>query len=132
MTADELRISDWSSDVCSSDLTHAEWPPREARNPCLDPVGRSWLPDLLRAGPAAQGRDQVAQLHPGMEQARLDRPDGALKDGGDLVEAVADDVDQFDDHSLVGAQVLEGPVQQVTQFSILVRDRKSTRLNSSH
>src|SRR3546814_10608837 len=56
-----------------------------------------------------------------MEQARLDRPDGAWKDGGDLVEAVADAVDQFDDHSLVGAQVLEGPVQQVAQFSILVR-----------
>src|SRR3546814_14270815 len=76
-----MRISDWSSDVCSSDLTvrgtdrsvqdggsasrlaaasgspatHAAWPPRQARNPCLDPVGRSWLPDLLRAGPAAQG-----------------------------------------------------------------------------
>src|SRR3546814_40119 len=104
-----------------SPATHAAWPPRQARNPCLDPVGRSWLPDLLRAGPAAQGRDHVAQLHPGMEQARLDRPDGALKDGGDLVEAVADAVDQFDDHSLVGAPVLEGPVQQVTQFSILVR-----------
>src|SRR3546814_20874882 len=121
MTADELRISDWSSDVCSSDLTHAAWPPRQARNPCLDPVGRSWLPDLLRAGPAAQGRDHVAQLHPGMEQARLDRPDGALKDGGDLVEAVADAVDPFDDHSLVGAQVLEGPVPQVKPFSLLVR-----------
>src|SRR3546814_7304696 len=114
-TAYEMRISDWSSDVCSSDLQtvrgtdrsvqdggpasrlaaasgspamHAAWPPRQARSPCLDPVGRSWLPDLLRAGPAAQGRDHVAQLHPGMEQARLDRPDGALKDGGDLVEAV--------------------------------------------
>src|SRR3546814_9579378 len=155
-----MRISDWSSDVCSSDLaastraagaalaqtvrgtdrsvqdggpasrlaaasgspaTHAAWPPRQARNPCLDPVGRSWLPDLLRAGPAAQGRDHVEQLHPGMEQARLDRPDGAVQDGGELVEAVADAVDQFGDHSLVGAQVLEGPVQQVTQFSILVR-----------
>src|SRR3546814_15330302 len=56
-----------------------------------------------------------------MEQARLDRPEGALKDGGDLVEAVAVAVDQFDDHSLVGAQVLEGPVQQLTKFSILVR-----------
>src|SRR3546814_19309415 len=121
MTADELRISDWSSDVCSSDLTHAAWPPRQARNPCLDPVGRSWLPDLLRAGPAAQGRDHVAQLHPGMEQARLDRPDGALKDGGDLVEAVADAVDQYDDTALFGAPVQAGPGPQLTQFSTLIR-----------
>src|SRR3546814_3474945 len=52
-----------------SPATHAAWPPRQARNPCLDPVGRSWLPDLLRAGPAAQGRDHVAQLHPGMERS---------------------------------------------------------------
>src|SRR3546814_19642574 len=103
--------------------------PRSTRTDTLSPystlfrsaVGRSWLPDLLRAGPDAQGRDHVAQLHPGMEQARLDRPDGALKDGGHLVEAVADAVDQFDDHLLAGPQVLAGPVPTVQPFSILVR-----------
>src|SRR3546814_3916182 len=34
-TAYELRISDWSSDVCSSDLRRAAWagPPAESRKP---------------------------------------------------------------------------------------------------
>src|SRR3546814_17482947 len=123
-----MRISDWSSDVCSSDLaastraagaalaqtvrgtvrsvqdggpvsrlaaasgspaTHAAWPPRHARNPYLDLLGRTWLPELLRAGPAAPGRDHVAPLHPCMDQARLDRPDRAFTDGCDLVAAFA-------------------------------------------
>src|SRR3546814_6789423 len=30
-TAYELRISDWSSDVCSSDLRHVRIPPRRVR-----------------------------------------------------------------------------------------------------
>src|SRR3546814_15088545 len=49
MTAYEMRISDWSSDVCSSDLKTKN--PRRARV-----SGRLWLDLLLVACPVARPR----------------------------------------------------------------------------
>src|SRR3546814_3345301 len=48
-TAYELRISDWSSDVCSSDLSYAEWRCGAVRCPVrpLNPSTRG-APDGLR------------------------------------------------------------------------------------
>src|SRR3546814_4870365 len=39
-TAYEMRISDWSSDVCSSDLADADRPP--SRRPAATANGRLW------------------------------------------------------------------------------------------
>src|SRR3546814_12180039 len=50
-TAYEMRISDWSSDVCSSDLRAAQAPPDA---PLQDP-GRHQAPSG-HAGPGRQGR----------------------------------------------------------------------------
>src|SRR3546814_7569838 len=48
-TAYEMRISDWSSDVCSSDLPGAD-PDQPRISPRLSPGGS------LLAGPAVEGR----------------------------------------------------------------------------
>src|SRR3546814_5924967 len=88
-TAYEMRISDWSSDVCSSDLAHAR---RLGAFLRLLEVGDA---DRARAHPARQVRDEAVVK-------------------GHIVLGGGDDA------------LLEQDVE------ILPRDRKSTRLNSSH
>src|SRR3546814_17170014 len=56
-TAYEVRISDWSSDVCSSDLQEDQVRPAPRLRPCLQPrdrrfgddIERGALPDMARA-----------------------------------------------------------------------------------
>src|SRR3546814_12359987 len=53
-TAYEMRISDWSSDVCSSDLLSAGLPSRSADRDGPAGAGwrrRAWHPSHRRAGP---------------------------------------------------------------------------------
>src|SRR3546814_8416804 len=57
-TAYEMRISDWSSDVCSSDLSSAKQP-EAAESPTADQVRAS--PQAL-APPAARPPPQAATL----------------------------------------------------------------------
>src|SRR3546814_3552145 len=83
-TAYEMRISDWSSDVCSSDLRHAAADQPRGRQSDQDQDG-----DRRRVG---------ERRHPVVEAVRLDQE---LRQPGHVGE-------------------------------ILRRDRKSTRLNSSH
>src|SRR3546814_15559338 len=76
-TAYEMRISDWSSDVCSSDLPGARrpGPPRRAqRHRALPGIRRSRL--SLRGQPAVQGMAaadpesrQLAGVHDGPQAA---------------------------------------------------------------
>src|SRR3546814_6628267 len=64
-TAYEMRISDWSSDVCSSDL----WP---ATRPCRSPANcadRRWHPRLppgARASPPPHGRSARGRPDPAL------------------------------------------------------------------
>src|SRR3546814_9307985 len=102
-TAYELRISDWSSDVCSSDLP-------------ADPFDRAFLQksqqlDLQRQGDVADfvEKQRAAVREFDLALGRLDRAgEGAL---------------------LVSEQLA---FEQVFGDRGAVEDRKSTRLNSSH
>src|SRR3546814_9233731 len=60
-TAYEMRISDWSSDVCSSDLAGRQGrPARQAvEPPSLPHAGRGARPDPGRHGDAASWRELV-------------------------------------------------------------------------
>src|SRR3546814_2443887 len=80
-TAYEMRISDWSSDVCSSDLSTAPLDPELADQfhkhfgiPVLQNYGATefaggvagWtLPDFLKSG--EQRRGSVGKMNPGVE-----------------------------------------------------------------
>src|SRR3546814_7072832 len=63
-TAYEMRISDWSSDVCSSDLSQAArlCPRVQGRRPGYRPADRS---------------TRSRRLHPGLRGTRLGRPLGS-------------------------------------------------------
>src|SRR3546814_6492633 len=111
MTAYELRISDWSSDVCSSDLR------------ILGPqgwieLGKSLLKVALLAGIGAYML--LAAGHRSLGMAGTD-VNGAVATLGStlmgLMFAMAAGL------TLIAATAV--PIQ-------IVRDRKSTRLNSSH
>src|SRR3546814_9882938 len=91
-TAYELRISDWSSDVCSSDLIGV----RHDDDLVIAGLGDV---EFLGADVRAEGRDQRADLRRAQH----------------LVEARALDIQDL------------APQRQDS-----LRDRKSTRLNSSH
>src|SRR3546814_2172970 len=97
-TAYELRISDWSSDVCSSDLSEGE--------ACghTRPMGTS-----VRRQRAAVGRADP-EIAAGVVEARLD-----------LGSIFRDQ--RAGQHEGRAAAAREGRTH---------RDRKSTRLNSSH
>src|SRR3546814_7320548 len=109
-TAYEMRISDWSSDVCSSDLADAGF--------CLESVPS--LPGTALFWPADAGRNPFQECH----LSRLYHP--ALYDRdvpvGSYWEASAPPLAR-DTPPLTGAADCEVAV---------IGDRKSTRLNSSH
>src|SRR3546814_2329909 len=98
-TAYELRISDWSSDVCSSDLLSRRV--RFVRAPARRADGATG------GGKGQSGRParQVAGLYRAQFGPRLDRQTGAVARQG---------------------------ARQAATDRRAGRDRKSTRLNSSH
>src|SRR3546814_4179562 len=60
-TAYEMRISDWSSDVCSSDLLFRVWPPvNEVQQPLQPYITGSDTPGLQAENRLL--REQVAEL----------------------------------------------------------------------
>src|SRR3546814_3925314 len=72
-TAYEMRISDWSSDVCSSDLGAREVFPAlsasqdSARAP---PPPYGWSPSPCRGGPATIGRQRIFPCSVRVERSR--------------------------------------------------------------
>src|SRR3546814_6547746 len=64
-TAYELRISDWSSDVCSSDLYLYPWPQRPAGlvEEAFGELAKRWRPILDAFD--EQGVDLAYEIHPG-------------------------------------------------------------------
>src|SRR3546814_9462095 len=124
-----MRISDWSSDVCSSDLFHAMYRPYS--NAVLDYFMHHWRED--RSGQPALPRDDLRALV------------RALRHGHAIWYAP----DQtLDPRISVFAPFFGVPVSTISATARLAqmgrakvvpyfpqrigRDRKSTRLNSSH
>src|SRR3546814_3382819 len=103
-----MRISDWSSDVCSSDLSLIAG--RSALGPGLAHLAR-FLEDGDPVGLLQGEADVVEAVHQAVLAEGIDvEGDGAAVRPGDLLLL------QIDGDDGVGA----------------ARDRKSTRLNSSH
>src|SRR3546814_970448 len=122
-TAYEMRISDWSSDVCSSDLRHR----RVAADSVTDAIylavtGPAASPDLggLRSG---QRRSEALV---GLGQRRHD----AQRCGGDpRDEAPAPRVERAEQVAVMERDPDDVVAHEQQQGAA---DRKSTRLNSSH
>src|SRR3546814_8345653 len=124
-TAYEMRISDWSSDVCSSDLAALNGdvdvgdrfsiviPTKVERNEQSGAIP-NWIPQTGREIVVAHGLDPL-------QAAR------ALK-------AVSDAPDQFVSKSELhsGLDVREIICTPLAVPDKALKDRKSTRLNSSH
>src|SRR3546814_1138646 len=111
-----MRISDWSSDVCSSDLLSAYF----ANNT----VPSSELPALVEGTRRALlGGAAVAATAPTVEAERdaveAVAPEAQFKPAVTIEESLASP-----DHIL---SLIDGK-----PYKALKRDRKSTRLNSSH
>src|SRR3546814_8663052 len=119
-TAYEMRISDWSSDVCSSDLGDVE-------------AARGHVGGHQHA--CLAGLEQVQRLLPlRLALVAVDR-DGAQAGGLELFgEAVAAVLGLAEHQHLVGVAAAQDLDQQVALARAVDRmgDRKSTRLNSSH
>src|SRR3546814_3267396 len=101
-----MRISDWSSDVCSSDLKHGlvDLPVNQTLLAQHEMVGRKVL---------GQKADNLIVRHFGLGQP------------------LCGDVGQRDVHTYQADAVKFVALHSV-QFYQFIEDRKSTRLNSSH
>src|SRR3546814_7593147 len=133
-TAYEMRISDWSSDVCSSDL-------RE-QTVLYETLVRESMERIERADEHAR-RGLVLALLTGLKQI-CNHPAHYLKQGGGRLAGRSEKLDLLDE--LLGTVLAEdGAVLVFTQYVAMARllsehlvtagvdqDRKSTRLNSSH
>src|SRR3546814_5452686 len=119
-TAYEMRISDWSSDVCSSDLlTHSDPKSPEAT---VDAVAVPTAPKL-------PPMEAVSIIKAALN--RLDDIDGWYALGGVGLQLLAEMPD-FDPRSY-GCPKLSQLVEKCGAFDVRrEKDRKSTRLNSSH
>src|SRR3546814_9311571 len=115
-TAYEMRISDWSSDVCSSDLVPIAAAIIAA--PAKDP---GYTPESL----IAALKRNIAHPQVAFDRLRSDAP----IDGGHLLRKLRHSLD-------TAAGIAKAlPDEAIGKFYIhdaRIVDRKSTRLNSSH
>src|SRR3546814_3646459 len=103
-TAYEMRISDWSSDVCSSDLLR------------LDAGACELYLKLENQNPGGSIKDRI-----GMSMIEAAEKRGDIKPGDTLVEGTAGNTG-------IGLAL----VAQQKGYKLVLVNRKSTRLNSSH
>src|SRR3546814_10352429 len=102
-----MRISDWSSDVCSSDLVHLPGPGEYRAKP-------GWLAEPSRAVPANRARRRFDKIsRPPAELRLMCYTSGGIQGANEMCK-------QKDSNS--------ARVQRITRWI----DRKSTRLKSSH
>src|SRR3546814_2070055 len=119
-TAYEMRISDWSSDVCSSDLQ----PPRLLQAELLLVLQRTHRRDGLEV--LVEGRDAHPRLRRQLGdgdrllEVALQAADGAI----DLLQPALAVGDLPEAHALIGAD------QAVEDLALHQRARKRHRLNS--
>src|SRR3546814_4380553 len=101
-----MRISDWSSDVCSSDLWNKGVP---ACFSCHGPSGFGVAP----------GFPSIAAQHAPYVARQLDAWKGGTRTNSPLSMM-----------QKIAAKLSDGDIRAVADY--LATDRKSTRLNSSH
>src|SRR3546814_5986557 len=120
-----MRISDWSSDVCSSDLIQRL--ARDAEDVVACPV--------LEFSPLLSEEDLLEIIASAGLSSRL----CAISRRRNLGEAISDAIVQRNDREAVSellangsAQIREETLDSLIAASVKETDRKSTRLNSSH
>src|SRR3546814_1805633 len=116
-TAYEMRISDWSSDVCSSDLA---WPTRPTAA-----TRRTRSPAPRQRRPKAQSRRWPGRRRPDRQRASW-RWLLVLVVGAVTADVIADQRDGIARLGTLGHEVV------LQAGANALQDRKSTRLNSSH
>src|SRR3546814_3060700 len=104
-----MRISDWSSDVCSSDLFTGVW-----------------VPDSARLGPEGGGLS-IAQSF--VHQNRIRQAASSL---GAAVYCIEESVRYARTRKPFGEALAKNQAIQFPLVELATQDRKSTRLNSSH
>src|SRR3546814_7286862 len=115
MTAYEMRISDWSSDVCSSDLIG----PVPASRRALEKAGWEIADlDLIEANEAFAAQALSVNKEMGWDAAKINVNGGAIAIGHPIGAS--------------GARVLITLPYEMQKRDAKKGDRKSTRLNSSH
>src|SRR3546814_8576815 len=112
-TAYEMRISDWSSDVCSSDLIA----------PALDT-----LQALTRDNPDQQVRIGVVRTNVKLRMDEVDR----IMAGTSSADGVERLVTRYPIRDIAAEIVSEERILLGQRTAVADKDRKSTRLNSSH
>src|SRR3546814_10753514 len=121
-TAYEMRISDWSSDVCSSDLRERGEPDMNPFEMVLGIIIVVTIGKILQARFAAGGTARGS--NDSQEALRLREEVRALKERIQTLERLA-----TDDNS---SARLDREIEALRERSNERTDRKSTRLNSSH
>src|SRR3546814_5309847 len=121
-TAYEMRISDWSSDVCSSDLKLACI--QAEGNRSVEAEGRIFAVIIVRGGLAALYRTVAHGVH---DTEAGDNFTSRVQTDGKI--AIGSFFDHFAEHFCSGKK--RGKRRPIGG-SHFPADRKSTRLNSSH
>src|SRR3546814_3496268 len=127
-----MRISDWSSDVCSSDLSKDRLANLEEELSSLEQESsehtQRWQAEKEKINSEAKLEEQLDAARIELEQAQRN---GDLTRAGELsYGAIPQLTKQLEEAQAVsqGAMLRE----EVTNEDIASVDRKSTRLNSSH
>src|SRR3546814_6664571 len=120
-TAYEMRISDWSSDVCSSDLLDRRVVDIDPGRPCARARRNAADADLVLTGIELHARREARQI--------LERFDPLLVH---VRLAERADADGHARENLLLASRGDDDVDPVIDIGPRFPDRKSTRLNSSH
>src|SRR3546814_4841615 len=131
-----MRISDWSSDVCSSDLFRAQNEAVDAAFPQLVDTLTIALdaPDALAAEAAAGRLAAALAAQPAVAQSVFLPQGGPFFRQNGLLYLSAVELQALGDR-LAGAQPLLAALQadpRLSGLADLLEDRKSTRLNYSH
>src|SRR3546814_3800760 len=120
-----MRISDWSSDVCSSDLKTRG---QDAPAACVASVKRAMTLPFDEA--VARDRDAFATLSAGRQSRALRHIFFAERQAARLAAGTARPVTR---PAIVGAGTMGGGIaMSFAAAGLPVTDRKSTRLNPSH
>src|SRR3546814_2833550 len=125
-TAYEMRISDWSSDVCSSDLRRSEGSGSEAPWKTVTAADKSWPPSSVRSPgrsravtPPVDAAEQEQPHHVDEMPVPGRRLEAEMMVRGEVALHGAHEADEQEDRADDHVETVEA-------------DRKSTRLNPSH